>query len=472
MAKKYDMTIGGQTVATDDYIEVRNPANTDEVVGLAPVGNNSHVNQAISAAKDAFATWRKSSDEERVAAVQTIAKVCEDNAEELAELLTKEQGKPLNGNGSRFELGGCAGWAGYTSSIGLSEKVLEDSEESNIVMQRHPLGVVGSITPWNWPLMIAIWHIAPGVRTGNTVVIKPSPYTPLSTLRMVQLIAEALPPGVVNVVSGGDEIGAQLTDHDDINKIVFTGSLATGKKVMACAAKRVTPVTLELGGNDAGIVLPGTDVSQFAEGLFWGSMLNSGQTCGALKRLYVHDDQYDAACKAMVEIAQAIPMGDGMDENSILGPLQNKQQFDIVSNLVNDARDNGAKVLCGGDPQGGNNYFYPVTIVGDAVDGMRLVDEEQFGTALPIIRYSDVDDAIAAANGLDYGLDASVWGHDKDQLADVAGQLEAGTVLINKHIGIAPHVPFGGIKGSGLGVEFGQEGLEAYTYIKVINAAA
>ena len=472
MARKYDMTIGGQTVAADDYIEVRNPANTDEVVGLTPIGKEQHLNDAISDAQNAFSKWRHSSDADRVAACQTIAKVCDDNAEELAELLTKEQGKPLNGMGSRFEMGGCSGWAGYTSSIGFSEKVLEDSEASNIVMHRQPLGVVGSITPWNWPLMIAIWHIVPGIRTGNTVVIKPSPYTPLSTLRMVELFNEALPRGLINAVSGKDDLGAMMTKHHDINKIVFTGSIATGKKVMSSAAGNVTPVTLELGGNDAGIMLPGTDASQFIEGLFFGSMINSGQTCGALKRLYVHDDDYDATCKALVDFAANIPMGDGMDENSVLGPIQNKQQFDKLSELVEDARANGASILCGGEPTGGNNYFYPVTIVGDIADGTRLVDEEQFGTALPVIRYSKVEDAIAAANGLEFGLDASVWGHDKAACAEVAAQLEAGTVFVNKHAEIAPHVPFGGIKCSGVGVEFGEEGLAAYTSIKVINTAA
>ncbi len=387
-------------------------------------------------------------------------------------LLTKEQGKALNGLGSKFEMGGCAGWAGYTAGLSLPEKVLEDSEAKRIVMQRTPLGVVGSITPWNWPLMIAIWHIVPGIRTGNTVVIKPSPFTPLSTLRMVELMNEALPAGLVNVISGGDELGAELTDHPGIDKIVFTGSIETGKKVMASAAKSVTPVTLELGGNDPGIMLPGTDPAQFAEGLFFGSMINSGQTCGALKRLYVHEDDLDATAEALVEFSKNIPMGDGMDESSLLGPLQNERQFKRVVELVEDAKAAGGKVLTGGEPMGGANYFYPVTIMTGVSDGVRLVDEEQFGPVLPIITYTDLDDAIARANGTEFGLDASVWGTDREATAKVAAQLEAGTVYENQHADIAPHVPFGGIKCSGLGVDFGEEGLAAYTSIKVINAAA
>lgn len=472
MSQKYSMSINGESVAADSYVEVRNPANTQEVVGECPVASSAQLEQAIAAAKTAFGSWRHSKDSERVEACQAIAQVCEDNAEELATLLTKEQGKPLNGLGSRFEMGGAVGWAGYTSTLSLEDKVLEDSDEKHVVQTRVPLGVVGSITPWNWPVMIAIWHIVPGVRTGNTVVIKPSPFTPLSTLRLVELINEKLPPGLVNCVSGGDELGAAITSHDGIDKIVFTGSIATGKKVMASAANRVTPVTLELGGNDPGILLPGEDPAKFAEGLFFGSMINSGQTCGALKRLYVHENDLDATVEALVGFSNNIPMGDGMDENSVLGPLQNERQFKRVIELVEDAKANGGTCVTGGEPMGGPNYFYPVTFVTGVSDGVRLVDEEQFGPVLPIITYTDVDDAISRANDSLFGLDASVWGSDRDETARVAALLEAGTVYENKHADIAPHVPMGGIKCSGIGVEFGEEGLAAYTSIKIINKAA
>jgi acyl-CoA reductase-like NAD-dependent aldehyde dehydrogenase len=472
MSKKYDMTIGGETVAADSYTDIRNPANTEEVVGQAPVGTKAHLDQAVDAAAKAFESWRYSSDKDRVDACNAIAQVCTDNAEELAVLLTKEQGKPLGGLGSQFEMGGCAAWAGYTASLSLEDKVIEDSAEKRIIQQRVPLGVVGSITPWNWPVMIAIWHIVPGIRSGNTVVIKPSPFTPLSTLRLVELINEKLPAGLLNVISGGDELGAELTGHPGIDKIVFTGSIATGKKVMASAAERVAPVTLELGGNDAGIMLPGEDPSKFAEGMFFGSMINSGQTCGALKRLYVHEDDLDATAEALSGFAANIPMGDGMEEGSLLGPLQNERQFKRVIELVEDAKANGGNCVIGGEPMGGPNYFYPVTFVTGISDGVRLVDEEQFGPVLPIIAYTDIEDAIQRANGLEYGLDASVWGSDAEETARVASRLEAGTVYVNKHAEIAPNVPFGGIKCSGLGVEFAEEGLAAYTSIKIINTAA
>lgn len=472
MSRKYHMSIGGQRVAASSHVPVRNPANTDKIVAEAPVGTAAHVDRAIAAARKAFRSWRGSSDADRAGACEAIAGVCADNAGELAALLTAEQGKPLGGAGSRFELGGCAGWASYTASISLPDKVLEDSEERHVVQQRVPLGVVGSITPWNWPLIIAIWHIVPGIRAGNTVVIKPSPFTPLSTLRMVELIAEALPAGLVNAVSGGDGLGAELTKHPGIDKIVFTGSIATGKKVMASAAAGVTPVTLELGGNDPGIVLPGTDPERFAEDLFFASMVNSGQTCGALKRLYVHEGDVDAIAGALAGFAAAVPMGDGREEDNVLGPLQNERQFNRVIELVEDAKANGAACVSGGNPAGGPNFFYPVTIVTGVSDGVRLVDEEQFGPVLPIVAYTDVADAIERANGTDYGLGASVWGEDAQACARVAERLEAGTVYVNKHAEIQPHVPFGGIKHSGIGVEFAEEGLAAYTSIRIVNKAA
>jgi len=472
MTDEYRMTIGGKAVATDKTTEIRNPANTDEVVGHAPVASAAQLDEAVSAAESAFATWRHAPDSERADACRTAARVATENAEELATLLTREQGKPLGGMGSRFELGGAAAWAGYTASLSLQDKVIQNDDKARIVQQRVPYGVVGSITPWNWPLMIAIWHIVPALRTGNTVVIKPSPFTPLTTLRFIELLGDALPAGVVNCVSGDDDLGAKLTGHEGVDKIVFTGSIATGKKVMANAADGVVPVTLELGGNDAGVLLPGTDPSRFAEGLFFGAMINSGQTCSALKRLYVHDMDYYATCDALVRFASGVKMGDGMDESSMLGPLQNKRQFERVIDLVDDAKSHGGRILCGGEPAGGNNYFYPVTLIADIEDGVRLVDEEQFGPVLPIIRYSDLDDAIERANGTDFGLGASVWGSDRDLAADVAARLEAGTVWINQHAAIQPDAPMGGVKCSGIGVEFAEEGLAAYTAIKVINAAA
>jgi acyl-CoA reductase-like NAD-dependent aldehyde dehydrogenase len=472
MSKRYDMVINGRRVPAEDYREIRNPANLDEVVGLAPIGSREQLEDAVSAARDAFRSWRHSSDAEREEACRTIAQRITENAAELAELLTREQGKPLKGLGAEYEVGGCAAWAAYTAGLSLPPKVLEESEKSRIEMRREPLGVVASITPWNWPLLIAIWHVVPAIRTGNTVVLKPSPFTTLGTLRMFELIAGALPPGLVNVISGDDELGAALTRHEAVNKIVFTGSIATGRKIMSSAAPTLKPLTLELGGNDPAILLPDAEPEKMAERLFWGAMINSGQTCGAIKRLYVHDSIFDRTCEALVAFNRKVPMGNGLVESNLLGPLQNERQFNRVVELTDDAKAQGATVLTGGEPLGGDSWFYPVTFVTGAGDGTRLVDEEQFGPVLPIIRYSDVDEAVDRANGLEYGLDASVWGTDPEQTEAVAARLEAGTVWVNKHAEIAPHVPFGGIKCSGIGVEFGEEGLAAYTSIKVINRAA
>ena len=465
---QYSLYIDGAAVATDSHMDIFNPAN-GELLGQCPVAGRADLDRAVAAAAEAFKSWSITPDADRKAACHAMGKILEDNAEDLAKLLTREQGKPLNGLGSRFELGGCQGWTHYTAELELPVEVVQDDAEGHVELHRKPVGVVGSITPWNWPLMIAIWHVIPAIRSGNTVVIKPSPYTPLSTLRMIELIAAALPHGVLNVISGRDDLGQMMSEHKDIQKIVFTGSCATGEKIMASAAPTLKRLTLELGGNDAGIVLPDVDAKAIAEGLFWGAFINGGQTCAALKRLYVHADVYDDVCTALAEFAGNIPVGDGLDENNILGPLQNEMQYNKVKGLVEDAVKNGARILLGANPvDGGKGYFYPTTLLADASDGMRIVDEEQFGPALPIIKYSDIDDAIARANASENGLGGSIWSNDIDRAKELANRLECGSVWINKHGMIQPNVPFGGVKGSGIGVEFGVDGLKEYTTIQAV----
>jgi len=468
VAKRYEMIIGGEGVATTEYTEICDPGS-GEVVGECPVATRQDLDRAVDAARDAYKSWSRSSDEERRAAVTRIADTIHANMEELAELLTREQGKPLNGMGSRFELHGAEAWARYTGSLDLPVEVLSDDESGRVELHRKPLGVVGSITPWNFPVLIAIWHIVPAIRTGNTVVIKPSPYTPLSTIRLVELLNGVLPKGVLNVVAGRDELGQMMTEHPNIQKIVFTGSCATGRKVMQAASSTLKRVTLELGGNDAGIVLADADAKEIAERLFWGAFINNGQTCAALKRLYVPDEIYDEVCDALVDYSKNITVGRGLDENSVLGPIQNKMQYDKVVELVEDAKRNGARVLCGGEAPDGPGFFYPVTIVADARDGMRVVDEEQFGPVLPVIRYTDLESAIESANGLDVGLGGSAWSSDPEKAKAVAARLECGTAWVNNHGAIKPFAPFGGVKGSGLGVEFGKLGLEEYTTIQVVH---
>jgi acyl-CoA reductase-like NAD-dependent aldehyde dehydrogenase len=468
--RKYDMTIGGEPVAGGRYEGIFNPANPDEIVGQAAIGSGEDLDRAVAAAAEAFKSWSKTGDEERQEACRKIGDIFAAHAGELAELLTRETGKPLKGAGSEFEAGGCVAWANATADLRLSSHVIQDDDKVRIEAVRVPVGVVGSITPWNWPALIAVWHVLPAIRTGNTVVIKPSPYTPLNTLRLVELMNEVLPPGVVNCVSGGNELGAAMSRHPGIAKIVFTGSIPTGKKIMESSAVNLKRLTLELGGNDPGIVLDDAAPRAIAQRVFWGAFINSGQTCAALKRLYVPDALYDQVCAELVALAETIPMGDGLDPDSALGPLQNRAQFDKICALVDSARADGARILSGGAPMG-KGYFYPVTIVAEAKDGMRIVDEEQFGPVLPVIRYTSLDQAIAAANGLDYGLAASVWSSDPARASEVATRLDAGTVYVNSHADVAPNVPFGGVKHSGLGVEFGEVGLEAYTNIKVYSLA-
>ncbi|RLA31474.1 MAG: aldehyde dehydrogenase [Gammaproteobacteria bacterium] len=462
----FGLIINGEKIATTESFGVINPA-TEEIVGQCPIATKDQLDDAVNAAAEAFKSWSKVSDEDRAAACGKIAEAIGKHAEELATLLTQEQGKPLSG--AKFEIGGAGAWAGFTGSLSLPDKVIQDDDKARIVQTRKPVGVVGSITPWNFPLMIGIWHVVPAIRTGNTAVIKPSPYTPLSTLRMVEIINEVLLPGVLNCVAGNDELGQWMTSHPGIQKIIFTGSIPTGKKVMSSSADTLKRLTLELGGNDAGVVLDDADPATIAPGIIGGAFMNNGQVCAALKRLYVPESIYDELCEQLVEAAKGVTMGNGLDEGVDQGPLANKMQYEKVLGLLDDAKANGGRVLCGGEPPDGPGYFLPYTLVADVTDGMRIVDEEQFGPLLPIIKYTNLDDAISSANGLEVGLGGSVWSSDAERGSAVAAQLECGTVWVNQHGGIAPNIPFGGVKCSGIGVEFGEEGLAEYTTIQIVN---
>jgi phenylacetaldehyde dehydrogenase len=398
------------------------------------------------------------------------ADAVERSAEELARLLSREQGKPLNGPNARFEVGACAAWLRAAAGTPLDPETVVDDGETRAELHYRPIGVVGAIGPWNWPMLITVWQIGPALRMGNAVVVKPSEYTPLSVLALVEILNQELPEGLLTVVSGGRDVGEALAGHPAIGKIMFTGSTATGKAIIKSSADTVKRLTLELGGNDAGIVLPDADPQAIAEGLFWGAFINTGQTCAALKRLYVHTDIYDAVCEALTNVAAAMPMGNGLDEANVLGPLQNRAQYDIVARLVEAARDSGAKILLGGNPdpdQPGN--FYPTTLVANIDNSNPLVAEEQFGPALPIIRYTTVDEAVAMANAVDVGLGASVWSADPAEARKVAARIEAGTVWINAHGMVNPMIPFGGSKQSGYGLEFGVEGLKALGVPQIIN---
>ncbi|OJX79866.1 MULTISPECIES: aldehyde dehydrogenase family protein [unclassified Leifsonia] len=447
---------------------IHDPATGAEI-GRAPEASVDDLDAAIARARAAQPAWEALGHDARTEVLLRAADAIDANAEALAELLSREQGKPLNGPNARFEIGACSAWLRTSATVALEPEVIVDDGEVHAELHYRAIGVVGAIGPWNWPLMIGIWQLAPALRMGNTVVLKPSEFTPLSVLALVSVLNEVLPADVLIAVSGDREVGARLASHPDVDKIMFTGSTATGRRIIESSAGNLARLTLELGGNDAGIVLPSADPQAIAQDLFWGAFINTGQTCAALKRLYVHDSIYDATVEALAEVARATPMGNGLDEQNVLGPLQNKQQFDIVNRLVEDAKANGGRIVTGGSPATElGELFYPITLVADVADGVALVDEEQFGPALPIIRYSDVEDAVASANRLDVGLGGSVWG-DRDEARAVAARVQAGTVWINSHGGVHPMIPFGGVKGSGYGLEFGVEGLKAVAVPQIIN---
>ncbi|MFH5879364.1 aldehyde dehydrogenase family protein [Arthrobacter sp. NA-172] len=465
----YDALLASITPKSGETRTITDPA-TGTAIGEAPIHTLEDLEQAINAAQAAQPAWDGLGHEARSAVLLKAADAIERSAAELAHLLSREQGKPLNGLNARFEVGGCVAWLRAAATTPLEAQTLVDDGETYAELHYKPIGVVGAIGPWNWPMMITIWQIAPALRMGNAVVVKPSEYTPLSVLALVKVLNEEIPEGLLTVVSGDRTVGARLAEHPAVGKIMFTGSTATGKAIIKSSADTVKRLTLELGGNDAGIVLPDADPKAIAQDLFWGAFLNTGQTCSALKRLYVHTDIYDAVCEELTKVAVAAPMGNGLDENNVLGPLQNKAQYDIVANLVEAARASGARILLGGNPDAGQpGYFYPTTLVADIENDNPLVAEEQFGPALPIIRYSTVDDAVEKANALDVGLGASVWSSNRDAAREVAARIQAGTVWINKHGAVDPRIPFGGAKQSGYGLEFGIEGLKALGTPQVIN---
>ena len=465
------MIINGAVTASDNVVDVLNPAN-EEVLAQCHFGTAADVDAAVAAARAAFPAWSALPDGDRQAKILELAGLIEANMPELMELVTKETGKPMGGLesvGSGMEVGGAAAWAQATASLELPVEVVQDDDTTRIEVHRKPLGVVGSITPWNWPFLIAIWHTLPALRTGNTVVIKPSPLTPVTTSRFVELANAILPAGVLNLVHGDTEVGAAISGHNDINKIIFTGSTPTGRRIMESASGNLKRLTLELGGNDAGIVLPDVNVAEIAPKLFAAGFHNNGQTCAALKRLYVHESQYDEMCSALAEQAKNVVVGNGLEESTQLGPLQNKQQLEIIKSLVDDAKQNNAQILSGGEEMSGAGYFYKPTIVAGLSDGDKLVDQEQFGPVMPVIKYSDLDDVIERANLSTSGLGGSVWSSDTAKAVEIGKRLECGSVWINEHGAIQPNAPFGGVKQSGFGVEFGADGLKEYTSIQMVK---
>lgn len=463
----FRLLINGELVDGATSSPVLNPA-TEKAVADCPRGSPAQLDEAVAAASAAFPTWASTSLDGRKAVVGRVADAIEANGHELARLLTQEQGKPIKD--ATEEVFGMAAFFRYFTGIEMPVKVIDDSEGRRVEVHRRPLGVIGAIVPWNFPLLLLGFKLSPALIAGNTVVLKPSPTTPLTALKLGEIIKEIVPPGVVNVIADDNDLGALLTAHRDVRKISFTGSTATGSKVMAGAADLLKRVTLELGGNDAGIVLADVDPKEVAPKIFQSAFANNGQVCIAMKRLYVHSSIYDEMCAELAALADDAVLGNGLEQGTQLGPLQNRMQYEKVRELIESAKIDG-KVITGGEVLDQVGYFIRPTIVRDVADGSRIVDEEQFGPILPVIKFDDPEDAVIRANASDYGLGGSVWSSNVGHAYELAEKMDAGTVWINKHLELDPAIPFGGAKQSGLGTELGEEGLKEFTQLKVINIA-
>jgi len=461
----FELLIDGKMVPGAASLDVINPA-TEQLAGTCSRASESQLDEAIEAASSAQVAWAATPIEERRAAVLKVAEIAAAHAPELGAILTSEQGKPLPE--AVAEAYGFSMFTQHFAAMEMPVEVLEDSETRRVEVHRTPLGVVGAIIPWNFPLILLGFKLGPALISGNTLVVKPAPTTPLSTLRLAELIKDALPPGVLNVIADANDLGSKISAHPKIRKVSFTGSTATGMKVMSSASSTLKRITLEMGGNDAGLFLPDLDPKEIAPKIFDAAFGNNGQICIALKRAYVHEDIYDDVCNELAAIAKSKKIGDGAEEGVELGPLQNKAQYEKVQAIIADAAEKGTIIAGGGVPDR-PGYFIEPTIVRDIAEGARLVDEEQFGPALPVIKYSDPEEALARINRSSDGLGGSVWSSDAERARELAIRIDSGTVWVNKHADLDPSIPFSGAKQSGIGTELGQEGFEEFTQRRVIN---
>ena len=452
--------IDGALETSEQFFEVIDPA-TGRVCANCPSASADQLDRAVAAAQRAQPAWAALSVPQRRDYLAKLADVMLKHQSELAALITLEQGKPLAR--AVTEVARAAAQVNRVAAIPLEPKVLRDNAQGRIELHQKPLGVVGAITPWNMPIVLALPKITHALYTGNTIVLKPSPYTPLAILRLAQYTAGVLPAGVLNILAGGDDFGGWMSTHPGIDKISFTGSTGTGKKVVASSANRLKRLTLELGGNDAAIVLPDVDVPSIVPKLFAAAFVNSGQVCMAIKRLYVHESLHDQVAEGLAELAKNTRVGDGFEPEIELGPVQNKMQHEIVQRLLNEAKSRGGNFLAGGYALEQPGYFIAPSIVTGLPEDSALVQEEPFGPVLPVLSFKDVDDVVQRANATRYGLGGSVWSNNVSMAADVAARLEVGVAWVNQHMGLDACAPFGGAKESGGGCEYGEEGLQQYT---------
>ncbi|HEY1853262.1 MAG TPA: aldehyde dehydrogenase family protein [Solirubrobacterales bacterium] len=426
----------------------------------APAFDRDAVDASFTRALAAFRSWSRD-EEARRSAMLAAAGSVEAETEELAALLTTEQGKPLAE--AEGEVRAVVAWMRYFAGLEVEDEVIREDESAVVRRLRRPMGVVAAIASWNYPLLIAAMKLAPALRAGDTVVLKPSPYTPLATARTAELMARGLPPGVFEVVTGGDEVGAWMTAHPIPRKVSFTGSIGAGKLVAAAVAPDLKRVTLELGGNDAAIMLEDAEPAVLAPQVFAAAFRNCGQICSAIKRVYVAEPIYEEVVEAFAERARELRLGPGLDRETEMGPINNPPQLTRVKELVEDALAGGGTALAGGTVLDRPGYFFAPTIVADVAEGTRLVDEEQFGPALPVMPFKRVEEAVERANSTRFGLCGSVWSADPDRAALVAQELDCGTAWVNTHLGVGPDQPFGGHRWSGIGLENGLPGVESFS---------
>ena len=479
----YDQYIDGAWTgsSTGDTFEVCNPS-TEEVVALAPAGGREDARRAIAAARRSFESgeWRNKSQLQRSQIMFEIAKHLQERSGDWAMLESQTAGATIRKTAVidvPMAIETFRSMAEQALQVPAYEPLgwLDLPHVSWNFVQREPVGVCSGIIPFNFPMLIAMWKMAPALAMGNSLVLKPSPFTPLSLLEMVRAIDETglLPRGVLNVVTGpGNELGEELVSHPDVDKVSFTGSTAVGRKILEMAAPTIKKVTLELGGKSANIVCADADLDIAVDGTLFGTFFHQGQACESGTRLFVHDDVYDAFMERLVATASQLRVGDATDFDTQLGPVISRRQYDAILAAIDRARSEGATVLAGGGrPEGAGDkgHFIEATVIADVLPGSHLASEEVFGPVLAVQRWSDPGDVVRRANDSIYGLAGGIWSRDTRGAIEMARQLRTGTVWINDWHLLNPLAPFGGYKQSGNGRELGTYGLREYTEAKHIH---